>query len=185
MKTLKTIIPAITFIMLFSFAANAQTPVSATANILQDVAYTVDNDIDFGDLETSFGSATLDPTNTSGDSGVNGTAGTDYNVGRINISGAGSNDVTVSLDNASVDLTTGGTTDVLSLAVSLSQATDDVNTDRGGASFTSGNTVTLTSGAATLWIGGTLTSTDNDGGGLAPGTYTNTADLTFTLDYSL
>ncbi|MDZ7715683.1 MAG: DUF4402 domain-containing protein [Balneolaceae bacterium] len=185
MKTLKTIIPALTFIMLFSFAANAQTAVTATADILQDVAYDVDNNISFGELEASFGSATLDPTNTSGDSGVNGTAGTDYNAGRINITGSGSNDVTVTLDNASVDLTNGGTSDVLSLSVTLSQATDDVNTDRGGASFTSGNTVTLSSGAATLWIGGTLTSADNDGGGIATGTYENTTDLTFTLDYSL
>ena len=185
MKTLKTLLPAITFVMLFSFAANAQTAVTATANILQDVAYDVDNNIDFGDLETGFGSATLDPTATGGDAGVNGTAGTDYNVGRINVTGSGSNDVTVTLDNASVQLDHGTSTDILTLSVTLSQATDDVNTDRGGAAFTSGNNVTLTGGAATLWIGGTLTSTDNDGGGLAPGAYSNNTDLTFTLDYSL
>ncbi|MDR8390858.1 DUF4402 domain-containing protein [Aliifodinibius sp. S!AR15-10] len=188
MKRLYSIISAIALVLVVSGSAFAQA-VTASAEVLTEVGYTADTDLTFGDFTTAFSSATIDPTGTGGDSGVNGTAGTDYNAGKFTISGSGSQDVTVSLDNSTVTLsntTNGSSSDNLSLSATLSQASGTSGNNRGGSAFTSGNTVTLSSGNATIWIGGTLTANDGDSNGsIDPGTYENSSDLTLTVSYSL
>lgn len=182
MKRTISLLSALAFVLAFSGSVFGQ--VTATADIISEVSYTADATLDFGAFTTSFSGATLDPTGTGGDSNLNGTAGADYTAGRYDITGSGSQDVTVTLDNSSVDLTHSSDSDYLTLSATLSSATDDINNDRGGSSFTSGNNVSLTNGSATIWIGGTLSATDDSGGGLATGTYENTTDLTLTVDYA-
>ncbi|WP_440999231.1 DUF4402 domain-containing protein [Fodinibius sp. SL11] len=183
MKRSISLLSALAFVLMFSGSVFGQA-VTTTADVISEVTYSTDSALDFGTFTTSFSGATLDPKNTSGDSNLNGSAGTDYTAGRYNITGSGSQQVKVTLDNSSVDLTHSSSTDILSLTATLSSATDDINTDRGGSSFTSGSNVTLTNGSATIWIGGTLSATDNDGGGLASGTYDNTTDLTLSVEYT-
>lgn len=185
MKRTISLLSIFAFVLAFSGNVLGQS-VTATADVISEVSYSQDQDLDFGTFTTNFSNATLDPEGTGGDSGLNGSAGTDYTAGRYTINGSGSQDVTVTLDNSSVQLDHSGG-DYLTLSASLSSDTDDVNTDRGGSTFSSGGTVSLTSGSATIWIGGDLSVGDDSGdgsGGLATGTYENSTDLTLTVDYT-
>jgi len=189
MKRTISLLSVLAFVLAFSGSVFAQS-VTASAEILTQISYTADQGLNFGTFTTSMTAATIDPTNTTGDSpNLNGSAGTDYTAGRYTISGSGTQTVSVTLDNSSVTLTNttnSSSPDDMTLSATLSQASGTSSTDRGGSSFTSGNNVTLSSGNATIWIGGTLTPNDNGGvTGIDPGTYQNTADLTLTVSYVL
>lgn len=186
MKRSISLLSALTFVLVFSSNSFGQA-VTASANVLSEISYTAESDLNFGTFTTNMSAATIDPTGTGGDSNnLNGTAGTDYTAGRYLVTGQGSQNVTVTLDNSQVTLAHATSSDDMTLAATLSSASGTQTTDRGGSTFTSGNEVTLSSGNATVWIGGTLTPNDNDGtAGMAAGTYENTTELTLTVDYAL
>ena len=188
MKTIKKAL-LLSVAIVFAFCGNVfAQAVTTSATVLDNLAYTSETDLNFGSFANTFtsGTAIIDPANSANDSGVNGVRGTDYTAGKIFISGSASQSVSVSLDNTTVTLTTIGTTDVFALsAIDMSQAVGQGATNEGGTALANGSSLTLDgSGQATVWIGGALTPSDNDGGNMFSGTYTNTTDLTFTIDYS-
>ncbi len=176
--------------LMLVFTGNIFAQVTASANVISDVTYTEATSLNFGDFQTSFtGTATIVPENSTNDANVNGTRATDYFAGKIYISGAASQTVTVTLDNTSVTLSSssGSTTDNFALnPITLSDAAGQDGTNEGGSTLSNGGTTTLDgSGNATVWIGGDLTANDNSGdGSIYADIYENTTDLTFTIDYS-
>lgn len=176
MKRTISLLLSLAFLLGFSGSVFAQ-DITATAEVLQEIAYDDNNtEINFGNLETSFTSATIDPANTSGDAGVSSNA----TAARITVTGA--NDETVLVTDPGTIQLNGPNSDVLDLATSVTGETGDVTTDRGGSTLTNGNELDLNnSGLGTLWIGGDLSVNNDNGDGLDAGTYSNT--FTLTLDY--
>lgn len=189
MKRITSLLPFLAFVLAVNGNVFAQDIVEASAEVIQDVQYTKQTDLDFGTFTTSFtGTATIDPDNSTNDANVNGTRNTDYFAGKIFISGAANQDVTVTHGLASVTLddNSGSTTDNFTLSpITMSQASGQDGTNEGGAALNDGGTVSLdASGDATVWIGGDLTANDNDGSGLFADIYSNTTAITFTIDYT-
>jgi len=193
MKRSISLLSVLAFVLAFSGSVYAQNDVVNTyANVIQDVSYATQTDLNFGDFETSFtsGSATIDPLNASNDSGVNGTRGaTDgYSAGKVFISGASDQSVTVDLNASTIQLTpqSGGSSDYFTLnPITMSHTTGQNSSNSGGNNLPDGGQVDLdSSGDATVWIGGDLTPTDDDGGGMSAVQYANESDLTLTINYT-
>lgn len=189
MKRLISLLSLSVFVLALNGSVFAQDVVQASAEVIQDVQYTNQTDLDFGVFTSSFtGTATIDPDNSTNDANVSGTRDADYFAGKIFISGAASQDVTVTHGLTSVTLNdqSNTTTDFFTLSpITMSQATGQSANNEGGAALNDGGTVTLDgSGDATVWIGGDLTATDDDGGGMLADIYENTTAITFTIDYT-
>ena len=187
MKRSISLLTVLAFVLAFSGSVYGQA-IPTKANVIQDVNYAKQTDLNFGTFDASFSnSATIDPQGTN-DSGVNGSRGTDYNAGKVYISGASNQTVTVSLDNSSIQLNPDGfsSSDYFTLnSITMSHTTGQDGSNGGGNELTTtNNTANLdASGDATVWVGGTLTPTDN-GDGMDTGSYVNNADLTLTIDYA-
>lgn len=189
MKRLITSLSLLALVLAINGNAFAQDVVEASAEVIQDVTYSKQTDLDFGVFQTSFtGTATIDPDNSTNDSNLNGTRDADYFAGKIFISGAASQDVTVThgLSQVILDDRSNTTTDFFTLSpITMSQVSGQSANNEGGAALSDGGSVTLDgSGDATVWIGGDLTATDDDGGGMLADIYENTTAITFTIDYT-
>jgi hypothetical protein len=163
MKKLTKFLVLLTFMVAFSAASYAQVSATATATAVIFTPLTIDKDVDM-----DFGT----------------------------LASAGGGTLVLNLDNtltASAGVTIiGGTPTAASFTVTgISGATYSMNIP-GSITLTSGlNTMTvdpitnnspgtLTGGTATIAVGGTL----NVSAGQSAGTYTNTTDLTVTVNYN-
>ncbi len=188
MKRSLSLLSVLIFVLAFSGSAYAQDVVNTYADVIQNVTYAKQTDLDFGTFSSSFSStATIDPQGST-DSGVSGTRGSDYNAGKVFISGASAQTVTVSLDQSSIQLNALNitTNDYFTLnPIDMSHTTGHDGTNGGGNGLTNGGDVILdSSGNATVWIGGDLTPTDDGGNGIDPDTYANETDLTLSINYT-
>ncbi len=189
MKRSISLLSVLAFVLAFSGSVFGQDVVNTSATVVQDINYTKETDLDFGIFQTSFSStATIDPQGNS-DSNVNGTRGNDYNAGKVFISGANNQTVTVSLSQTSIQLNAENitTNDNFTLTpITMSHTTGQNGSNGGGNTLSDGGEVGLDgSGDATVWIGGDLKANDDGGDGMDPDTYSNNSDLTLTIDYAV
>jgi len=146
-----------------SFAQSSATA-TATATLVTPIAISKTVDMDFGTLAASATAGTVvlgtdDVATPSG--GVSLVSGTPA-AAQFSVTGEGTSSFSISLPSS----------------ITLVSGTDNLTVDTFGSSPST--TGTLTAGAATVKVGATLNVPAN-----APaGTYTNTADLTVTVNYN-
>jgi hypothetical protein len=174
-KALKFMFAAIILVALGT-SAFSQVTANATVNATVVAQLTVANqtNIAFGQVLTGV-TPTLDNL-----TGANTNCGPTATIGKFWAGGTTASTFTASW-NTPIDMTSGGHT--IRYTPAVSEANGNLAASSGGAAYTSGNTLTLTTGLKTFWIGGTLTETA--GGNLLPaavGVYSGT--LTLTIQYN-
>jgi hypothetical protein len=152
----------------------AVTNMNSSAEVYTVLSLTKVTALNFGDI-LSNSSPVIDPTATAGDAAVGlHTSNTAHAAGKFHIAGTAAKNVSVTFP-ATVAMT-GPAAMTWTLAVS------SLSTDagaRGGASYTSGSTLTLSAtGDYFLWVGGNLGSLTTQ----APGVYTGLAS--FDVEYN-
>ena len=175
MKKISYLFTTLAFVLVFGGNAFGQIEVTASAELLSEITSS-DNGtaLNFGNLQTTFEEAFIDPTNSTNDTGVFSTT---VQAARLTVSGATGATILINDPGAQVlEHTTSG--DQLNLDPTLSGVSGDNINDRGGDPLTDGATLTLDGGDATLWFGGTLTPGTDGGDGLSTGTYETTFEVT-------
>lgn len=187
MKRTVLLLSAIAFFLTFSTVSFGQS-ISTEANVIQSLTFTPDGaGVQFGDIPSDLVSATnpsLDPS-TGNPTGIIG--GT-YDLGYILVTGSGSQEIQVTWTGTSdLDDASGDGSNLIEYAPSVCLDSGDTSAQSACSGSTvitngtSGGTVNLNSGNATIWIGGSLT--DKDGTGTLP-TGAHTGSQTFTVDYT-
>ena len=173
MKTLRTLLVIAIVIFGFSAESFAQVGVNATATttstIITPIAITKNVDLNFGNVAVNGTAGTVDLAATVGAARTPSGGVTLPNVGgtvtaaKFTVTGLGTSTYAITLPGT-VTLSDGAT------------HTMDVN----GFVSTPSGTGQLTAGSQIIYVGATLNVT----GGQAAGVYTNTTDLTVTVNYN-
>jgi hypothetical protein len=176
MKRSISLLSVLAFVLVFSGSAFAQNApdITASADIVQDLSFTKNNDLSFGQISNSqTANAVLDPNGTDSDVGNNTT------YGEIEIAGAPSSSIIISFNNVTElsdgsTNTIGFTADYSGSKSSGAAGSTDLNTG-------SSNTVTTeaSNGKYFIYYGGTLAGTDING--TPTGTYE--ATISTTINY--
>lgn len=175
MKRLTSLLSALVLILLFSSSAFAQSDVTASVDVLQDLTFTKNADLYFGQLESSQSSdASIDPNGTN--SNVGGTA----HYGELKTTGSAGASITISFTNPD------SLSDPNSNKINFSAEIDGDTTSTAGSAVNlsegSTNTVTLDSGTGEYYIfyGGTLTGSDISA--VSPATFNGNISTTISYE---
>lgn len=178
MKNLLKIIPTFLLSILIIPTVNAQEEASVTvaATVLDDISIIVENNVSFGNIQSS-SSPIIDPQGTS-TSDVAESA----TLGKIHVTASKDIDLVISWDKASTDLGDDGDKTMTFTADVASHTSDDPvsSIDR-----VSGDTITTSTGDLYIYVGGNLgTLTSQPAGTYTSGASNGGGDITFTVNYN-
>lgn len=176
MKRTISLLSALAFVLVFSGSVFAQQTITASADIVQDLQFDKQSDLNFGQISNSqTTNAVLDPQGTN-DAGLGNT----NSLGKLEITAANSSSIVIEFsnpselsDNASTPNTIGFTPDYSGNTTDDAATSTDLNTSSSNTKTVSG------SGLYYIYFGGTLEGNDIDGA--TTGSYD--ATITATINY--
>jgi|GEM_PF-886579 len=193
MKRTISLLSVLALVFAFSGSAFAQPSISANANVVSQLSYSVTNSVDFATINADLTSytPTINPNDGSSSDILEGSP----SIARVNISGSSTEDFNLSFPatvTLSEDSDGDTNTDALEYTPTVSGTSGNQSSASGGSlistTSSSGTTsadspLTLSSGAYTLWFGGSL-AVGATGGDSTVETGTYSGDFTITIDYA-